>query len=96
MNKEEKIKKRAIIKVYGKVQGVFFRHSTKLMAQEFGLKGFVRNEIDGSVLIVAEGEAERLNELIKWARIGPPSAEVKNIEIKWEDYQGEFNEFFIA
>lgn len=88
-------KKRAIIQVFGKVQGVFFRHSTKLMAIEYGLKGFVRNEFDGSVLIVVEGEAEKINELIKWARIGPPSAKVKDLKIKWEPYQGEFNDFEI-
>lgn len=88
-------KKRVIIKVFGKVQGVFFRHSTKLMALEFGLTGFVRNELDSSVLIVAEGEVEKINELIKWARIGPPGAEVKDLEIKWEQYKGEFDDFQI-
>jgi len=88
-------KKRAIIQVFGKVQGVFFRHSTKLMAIEYNLKGFVRNEFDGSVLIVVEGEVEKINELIKWARIGPPAAEVKDLKIKWEPYQGEFNAFEI-
>ena len=85
--------KRVIVKVSGKVQGVFFRHSAKLKAEELGLCGYVRNEIDNSVLIVAEGPSDRINELIKWARVGPPDAQVENMNINWEDYKGEFSYF---
>jgi acylphosphatase len=87
--------KKAIIKVFGRVQGVFFRHSTKLKAEELGLSGYVRNEIDGAVLIVVEGKTDKINELVKWARVGPPEAQVEDTEIHWEDYKGEFSYFRI-
>lgn len=87
--------KRAILKVFGKVQGVFFRHSAKLKAEELGLTGYARNEIDESVLIVVEGNVDLINELIKWARVGSPDAVVKDMEIRWEDYTGEFSYFRI-
>ena len=69
------------IKVIGKVQGVFFRASTRAKAQELGVKGFVRNEEDGSVYIEAEAEEIILNRFIEWCRQGPPRASVKKIDI---------------
>ena len=64
------------IKVSGKVQGVFFRASTKEKAEEFGVIGFVRNESDGGVYIEAEGEAEQLKQFIDWCHRGPDRARV--------------------
>jgi acylphosphatase len=89
-------KKRVIIRVYGRVQGVFFRASTRDFAQELGLKGIVRNVLDGSVEIIAEGEEEILNKLISYARAGPPSAKVSNIEIDWEDPKNDLPYFRIT
>ncbi|WP_420576316.1 acylphosphatase [Ekhidna sp.] len=70
------------IKVTGRVQGVFFRASTKEKADELGVKGWVRNEPDGSVLIEAEGEEFKMNEFREWCSIGPPAAHVKDILVK--------------
>jgi acylphosphatase len=69
------------IRVKGKVQGVFYRASTVDFAKSLGLKGYVRNEPDGSVFIEAEGEEEIVNKLIAWARKGPPHARVDSLEI---------------
>ena len=68
------------IKVSGKVQGVFFRASTKGRAEELGIRGWVKNESDGSVLIEAEGEEESMNEFTNWCKAGPLMAKVENIE----------------
>jgi acylphosphatase len=66
------------ISVYGKVQGVFFRQSTREKARELGITGRVSNERDGSVRIVATGSQEQLDQLVTWCRVGPPKARVAN------------------
>ncbi len=71
-----------IIRVYGKVQGVWFRDSTKEKADELGLSGFVQNEADGSVYIEVEGEGETLDELVKWCEKGPKLARVDRCEVE--------------
>ena len=71
-----------IIRVKGKVQGVYFRYHTLQKANEIGLKGFVRNEPDGSVYIEAEGEEFKVFELEKWCHNGPPAASVKEVVIE--------------
>ena len=75
------MKKHFNIKVSGTVQGVFFRASTKEKAEALGIKGFVKNERDGSVYIEAEGEWDQLNEFITWCRIGPEHAVVERCEV---------------
>ena len=70
------------IHVFGKVQGVFFRASTKEKAEEFKIKGNVRNEADGSVSIEAEGEEENLREFIEWCKRGPKFAQVERCEVQ--------------
>lgn len=87
--------KRLVIRVYGRVQGVFFRHTARLHAEEFGLTGWARNESDGSVTIVAEGEKEFLDKLLEWCRKGPPLARVDDVEVEWKEATGEFNRFEI-
>ncbi len=67
------------ITVTGRVQGVFYRASTKNMALELNLNGWVRNEADGSVLIEAEGPKEQINQLINWCKIGPQYATVDQV-----------------
>lgn len=86
---------RAYIKVYGIVQGVFFRSSMKRVADKLGVKGWVRNLPDGSVEAVIEGPRDRVEELIKWAHRGPPLARVDKVEVVWEQYVGEFKDFRI-
>lgn len=76
-----------IIIVTGKVQGVFYRQSTKEKAIAIGVKGMVRNENDGSVKIIATGSKEQLNALIEWCRQGPPKARVDSVNVKEEAYR---------
>lgn len=70
------------IYIIGKVQGVFFRSSAKERAIDLGLKGFVRNEVDGSVYVEAEGKEEKLQEFMEWCKKGSSSAKVENVLIK--------------
>ncbi|MEJ8758471.1 acylphosphatase [Pontibacter sp. H259] len=74
--------KRVSMKVYGKVQGVFFRASTQEKAEALGLTGFVRNEPDGTVYLEAEGDPETIKQLEAWAHRGPEHARVEKVEIK--------------
>lgn len=69
------------ITVIGKVQGVFFRASTKAVANQMGINGFVRNEADGSVYLEAEGESFLLDELINWCKEGPVDAKVEDVQL---------------
>lgn len=67
-------------RVTGRVQGVFFRDSTRSIALELGLTGFARNVPDGSVEVLACGEPEALDRLAEWLRSGPPMASVRDVE----------------
>lgn len=69
------------IKVYGKVQGVFYRASTLEEANTLELKGWCQNEPDGTVLIHAEGSVEAIASLTDWCSKGPRWANVSNVEI---------------
>lgn len=86
---------RARIFISGRVQGVFFRAGTQKKAEKFGVSGFVRNLQDGRVEILAEGEKENVLKLINWVKRGPLFAKVEKVEVKWEEYKGEFGEFEI-
>ena len=85
--------KRVIIKVEGYVQGVFFRYTTRKFARKLGLVGFVKNLQDGSVLIDAEGSQEELDELIKFAKVGPKYAVVDKINIEYKDPTNKYKGF---
>jgi acylphosphatase len=91
-----KMKSRSHIFVFGKVQGVLFRENTRKKAAEFGLSGFVRNLPNGKVEAVFEGEKEKIEKIIRWIKKGPETAQVENIEINWQDYKKEFENFKIA
>lgn len=67
--------------VSGRVQGVFYRDSTRRMAQDLGISGTVRNLPDGSVMIEAEGEEPNVQALIDWCRMGPPGARVDDLQV---------------
>ena len=84
---------RAHIFVSGRVQGVFYRSNTRRKALGLGLTGWVRNLPDGRVEVVAEGEENQVDELIRWCGMGPPRAAVTNLEVKRETYTGEFETF---
>ena len=57
--------------VKGKVQGVYYRQSTKEQALQLGVKGYVQNQQDGSVYLVAQGSKEQVYNLINWCKRGP-------------------------
>ncbi len=86
---------RVSVVVHGLVQGVSFRHYTCRRAQELGVTGWVRNLPDGSVEGLFEGDASAVNALVDWCRTGPPSAVVDRIEIREEQYSGQFSDFSI-
>ncbi|MEP1035591.1 acylphosphatase [Ekhidna sp.] len=83
------------IHVRGRVQGVFFRVSTKEKAIALGLNGWVRNQPDGSVLIEVEGPEGKVNELIEWCSVGPPASNVEDVDIEEHISQG-FMDFKIT
>lgn len=70
------------IKITGKVQGVFFRASTKAVADHMGVKGLVKNEKDGTVYIEAEADAVTLDMFLDWCREGPEKAKVENVTVE--------------
>lgn len=76
------------IKIYGKVQGVFFRSYAKNEAEELSIKGFVKNEIDGSVYMESEGERPDLEEFIERLRRPPKSAKVERVDVEEGEIKG--------
>jgi acylphosphatase len=75
------MKKHLTITISGKVQGVFFRASAMEQAGALGIRGFVRNEPDGSVYIEAEGEEIMLEQFIEWCWQGPPRARIDKLDV---------------
>jgi len=86
---------RAELKIQGRVQGVFYRQSTKETAVRLGLTGWAKNCSDGSVEAVFEGEREAVDAGIEWCRQGPPAAHVTEVAVDWLDFQNEFPGFGI-
>lgn len=84
---------RAHIIVEGIVQGVMFRANTVDVARQHGVSGWVKNNMDGNVEAVLEGDEASVNKVIGWCRIGPPRARVDNVRVRWEDYRNEFDDF---
>lgn len=82
------------IRVFGKVQGVWFRKNTEEKARELGVKGIVMNEPDGSVYIEAEAEDKVLEEFIDFCKEGPEYARVQHIVLTEEDLKN-YSEFRI-
>jgi acylphosphatase len=81
--------------IRGRVQGVYFRQTTRAEAQRLNLVGWVRNEPDGSVAVVAEGPEATCNQLLAFLRQGPPGARVDQIESNWAAATGEFVNFHV-
>ena len=89
------VNQRVHIFVKGKVQGVFFRQTTKNMAEKKGVTGWVRNLKDGRVEAVLEGQDINVSEVVEWSHRGPPNAIVEDVQIVNEKYKGEFSKFEI-
>ncbi len=90
------MKARAHIFVSGLVQGVFFRDHTQRWASSLDLAGWVRNLRDRRVEVLAEGDKEKINELIRRLKEGPPLAQVDEVDVNWEEYKGEFEDFRVT
>ncbi len=74
--------------VSGRVQGVFFRDSTRRRAEAAGLTGWVANRADGAVEAVFEGEPDAVDEMVEFCRRGPSRAEVASVEVEEEPPEG--------
>ena len=79
MDRDEILHKR--LRIYGQVQGVWFRGSTQEMANKLGVSGWVTNKSDGSVEAELHGPVNKVEALVEWCRTGPPSAKVEQVEI---------------
>jgi acylphosphatase len=74
--------------VHGRVQGVFFRDSTRQRAHQHRVAGWVRNNWDGTVEAVFEGEEEAVERLVAFCRDGPRGAEVDHVDVVEEEPEG--------
>jgi acylphosphatase len=90
----ENIRMHLIIK--GRVQGVWFRDSTRREAIALGVFGWVKNRPDGAVEVLAEGPEAQVKKLASWCHKGPPAAEVSRVHEAAEKWQGEFSSFDIV
>ncbi len=89
------MKKQIILKIYGRVQGVFFRDTSHSEAKALNLSGWVRNEPDGTVALVAEGEEHDLKEFIEWCQSGSDHFKVEKVSMEWLAPTGEFDDFVV-
>jgi acylphosphatase len=80
------MRKRVVI--HGQVQGVFFRDTTRRLAEQHGVAGWARNNWDGTVEGVFEGEPDAVERLVAFAREGPRGAVVERVDVNEEDEEG--------
>ncbi len=88
-------KARAHVHISGRVQGVYFRQTTKNQAQNQGLTGWMRNVEDDGVEAVFEGEEAAVKTLVEYCHHGPKGALVAKVLVDWEPFRGEFQNFSI-
>ena len=79
--------------VRGMVQGVGFRWHARRVALQLNLRGYVRNQRDRSVEVMAEGPEDALRQLASYLKEGPSPASVESIDIEWLPYGGTFGSF---
>ena len=87
------IQKRIHIFIIGRVQGVFLRQSTRVMAIKNNVNGWVKNLNDGRVEIVAEGKTQNIDNLVDWCKTGPANSRVDDFELSEENSTDEFENF---
>jgi len=93
MKSDHQEKLRVHIFISGVVQGVFFRESTREVAERLSISGWVRNLSDGRVEAVFEGEKGRVEKLLRWVEKGPSQAQVDKVDTKYEKYRGDLQDF---
>jgi acylphosphatase len=79
--------------VHGFVQGVSFRQYTQQEARKLGLTGWVKNERDLTVKVIAEGPETALQQLVEWLHIGSPYGRVDKVNVTWSEATAEFTNF---
>ena len=79
--------------VLGRVQGVSFRHYTGLQANRLGLTGYVKNQRNGSVYVIAEGETAVLEQFLAYLHDGSPMARVDAVNSRWLPATGQYKQF---
>lgn len=84
---------RAHVLLRGRVQGVSFRYYTLREAERLGVSGWVRNLWDGRVEALFEGDEQAVKAAVEWCRHGPSSANVEDLDLRWETPTGEFSGF---
>jgi acylphosphatase len=87
--------KRLRARVRGRVQGVGFRASAAHEARRLGVSGWVKNEYDGDVSVLAEGEDSAVEAFLGWLRHGPPGARVVSVDADWSTPAGDLASFDI-
>ena len=87
--------KRLHLIISGRVQGVFFRYNARRQARKFHLTGWVRNNLNATVEILAEGEKKDLDSFLAWCKKGPITAKVEKVDIKWESSKGNLQRFTV-
>lgn len=96
MSESRKKAERVDITVRGRVQGVAYRFYTQTRARTLGVTGWVRNNPDGSVRLVAEGKRSALEALVDWTARGPSQARVDGQQVCWSEAAGAWNDFNIT
>jgi len=79
--------------ISGTVQGVFFRNFCKDSADSLGLRGYVRNLASGEVEVLVEGDKDKIEEMYKKLKQGPPHSQVREIKPEEKKWTGEFSDF---
>jgi len=87
------VRQRLTATVHGVVQGVFFRQAAQREAVHLGLVGMIRNQPDGTVRVVAEGDAQALEDLLRWLQRGPERAVVERVDVEWQEPRNGFSGF---
>lgn len=82
--------------VTGRVQGVGFRYATCRQARQQGVRGWVRNRLDGRVEALLQGDTPAVDRVIAWCHRGPLGASIESVEVSWEEPIEESTEFEIA
>ena len=96
MKEDTKDYRRGSAIISGRVQGVYYRESTRRQVLKIGgLTGWVKNQPDNTVKLIVEGNREKVQQLLDWCQSGPPMARVQSIDILEENYLGEFSDFMV-
>ena len=82
-----------LLKITGRVQGVFYRDSARQTAEKLNLAGYAKNMPDGHVEALVRGEKQHILEFIKWCAQGPPSSKVENVQTTWQTPKKEYADF---